>query len=266
MIELIPLRDARSSTEVGGKAAALGDLIRAEFTVPDGFVVATDASELNRLTTAILDAFESLESPFVAVRSSATQEDSLTAAWAGQLDTFLNVSRETLMESILSCMASVESARARAYATEKGLAAGRVAVIVQSMVPSDVSGVCFSVHPVTKNTNDMVIEAAYGLGEAVVSGEVTPDNYVVDRAARRVAIRSISTQSRSLRFSPKEHKTIWENVDEPSVQKLSDTQILELADTVERLESHVGYPVDVEWTFYDDRLYILQSRPITTLA
>lgn len=266
MTDLIPLRDARSSTEVGGKAAALGELIRAKFTVPDGFVVIADVSELNRLTTAILDAFESLESPFVAVRSSATQEDGHTAAWAGQLDTFLNVSRETLMDSILSCMTSVESARARAYASEKGLAAGRVAVIVQSMIPSDVSGVCFSVHPVTKNANDMVIEAAYGLGEAVVSGEVTPDNYVIDRAERRITTRSIATQSKSLRFSPKERKTIWEDVAEPAVQKLSDDQILELAGAVERLEIHFGFPVDVEWAYYGGELYILQSRPITTLA
>ncbi len=266
MKEPIPLRDARVSDEVGGKAAALGAMLRAGFTVPEGFVVVMSADMLDELTPTVLDAFDALGAAYVAVRSSATQEDGRTAAWAGQLDTFLNVSRGGLVVSMSRCLNSANSARAQAYAAEKGLAAGRVAVIVQAMVPSDVSGVCFSVHPVTNNTDELVIEAAYGLGEAVVSGEITPDNYVVERSTRRIAIRSVSTQPKALRFSRKAQKMVWEDITEPASQKLSDAQVLEVADTVGRLEAHFGYPVDVEWAFYNDRLYILQSRPITTLA
>ncbi len=262
---MIPLSDAYAADTVGGKAAALGSLLRADCRIPDGFVVAAREPALESLEPAILDAFDKLGARRVAIRSSATGEDSRKAAWAGQLDTFLNVSRDTLLEHIVRCVASADSARAQAYAAQKNLAAGKVAVIVQTMIDSDVSGVCFSVHPVARDDNQVVIEAAYGLGEAVVSGEITPDSYVVSRQPRSIISCTVAHQAKSLRFSESSHKTTWQVTVEPSAQKLSDPQILELADTAVGLEAHFGYPVDVEWAFYNGKLYILQSRPITTL-
>lgn len=266
MGRLVSLASVHTEDAVGGKAAALGELLRAGFPVPDGFVITEAGDELSALEPAILKAFDDLKSAYVAVRSSAAQEDGNEAAWAGQLDTFLNVPRDLLMEATARCMASANSPRARAYAAIKGIAAGNVAVIVQAMVPSDVSGVCFSVHPITQDKNQMVIEAVYGLGEAIVSGEITPDNYVMSRQPREITSKVIASQPKALRFSEGDRQTTWENVSEPSAQKLSDMQVLELADVVERLEQHFGHPVDVEWAFHDGKLLILQSRPITTLG
>lgn len=259
------LRDAQSARTVGGKAAALGALLRAGFRVPDGFVVIARPHGLHNLEPAMLEAFDKLGAKRVAVRSSAAQEDGHGAAWAGQLDTFLNIPRERVLEHIARCRASGHSARAQAYAAQKGLDAGNVAVIVQTMIDSEVSGVCFSVHPVTQDSSQVVIEAAYGLGEAVVSGEVTPDNYVVTRESRSIVSQIVANQSKQLRVSENDRRTTWQATMEPSAQKLHDPQILEVVDTAVRLETYFGYPVDIEWAYYDSQLYILQSRPITTL-
>jgi phosphoenolpyruvate synthase/pyruvate phosphate dikinase len=266
MGQSILLAEAQSEDMIGGKAASLGEMLRAGFRVPDGFVVTGSKSELSTLKQVILETFEKLDATRVAVRSSAIHEDGLDASWAGQLDTFLNVSKGSLLEHLAVCMDSARSNRAQAYARHLGTPAGRVAVIVQAMVPSDVSGVCFSIHPITQDTNQMVIEAAYGLGEAVVSGEVTPDNYVVSRRGRHIISRSVTIQPKALRFSKQNNDTIWIDTADPSAQKLNDEYILKLADTVKKIESHFGHPVDVEWSLYKDKLYILQSRPITTLA
>lgn len=125
--------------------------------------------------------FERLDAKFVAVRSSATAEDGLEHAWAGQLDSFLNVTEENLTESVQKCWASLFTPRAIFYQFEKGLQNSNisVAVVVQKMVNSEKSGIAFSVHPVTEDENQMIIEAGFGLGEAIVLGQITPDAYVV---------------------------------------------------------------------------------------
>ena len=125
--------------------------------------------------------FEKLDTKFVAVRSSATAEDGLEYAWAGQLDSFLNVTEKNLIESVQKCWASLFTPRAIFYQFEKGLQNSNisVAVVIQKMVNSEKSGIAFSVHPVTEDENQMIIEAGFGLGEAIVSGQITPDAYVV---------------------------------------------------------------------------------------
>lgn len=267
---VIPLQEANGSSEVGGKAARLGALMQIGTNVPNGFVVVPDngTTELDEVDAdTLLHYFGNLHVQHVAVRSSTTVEDSDDASWAGQFDTFLFVDRESLIDKVEGCIASVNSTRSTAYAhAMEEHARPSIAVIVQAMVPSDVSGVCFSVHPVTQDANQIVIEAAYGLGEAVVSGEVTPDNYVVSRQPRRIIQKTVASQPRAYAFSETLKHTTWVNVPTPDAQKLTDAQILELAATADSLERHFKHPVDVEWAFYQDKLYILQSRPITTLA
>jgi phosphoenolpyruvate synthase/pyruvate phosphate dikinase len=269
-MKIILLNTAAPIDDVGGKAARLHDLMQLGATVPDGYVVVL-ASATDQLTAddvaALLDAFDELHVKHVAVRSSTSVEDSESASWAGQFDTYLFIDRKHLIEHIKRCFASTQSDRSVAYAASKDHTEHvRIAVIVQAMIPSDVSGVCFSVHPVTQQTDQIVIEAAFGLGEAVVSGEVTPDNYIISRSKRTIEQRSISHQTRALRFSTALQQTDWENVAEPDAQKLTDVQIIELADMAIRLEQHFGHPVDIEWAYYQGKLYLLQSRPITTLA
>lgn len=129
--------------------------------------------------------FKTLKTPYVAVRSSATAEDSASAAWAGQLESYLNTTEENLLENVKKCWASLFTPRAIFYRFEKDLHKQKisVAVVVQKMVESEKSGIAFSVHPVTQDNNQLIIEAGFGLGEAIVSGQITPDSYVVEKNA-----------------------------------------------------------------------------------
>ncbi|MBI4139700.1 hypothetical protein HY483_01935 [Candidatus Woesearchaeota archaeon] len=216
----------------------------------------------------ISSQFKKLGAKFVAVRSSATSEDSSTAAWAGQLDTFLNTTSNSLFDNIKKCWASLFTPRAIFYRFEKNLHDKEisVAVVVQKMIDSDVSGVAFSVHPVTQNKNQLIIEASYGLGESIVSGQITPDSFVVEKNSFFVLNRNISTKSREL-FKSKIGGVIWKNItkDRQNLPSLSDTEVLELSKLIVKIENHYGFPCDIEWALSKGKFYILQSRPITTL-
>ena len=133
----------------------------------------------------ITDNFSTLGAEYVAVRSSTTAEDSASAAWAGQLDTFLNTTENTLLPNVQKCWASLLTPRAIFYRFEKGMHGTHisVAVVIQKMIQSEIYGIAFSVHPVTEDRNQLIIEAGFGLGEAIVSGQVTPDSYVVEKRA-----------------------------------------------------------------------------------
>lgn len=130
--------------------------------------------------------FKELGSSFVAVRSSATAEDGSQNAWAGQLESYLNTNKNDLLENVKKCWASLFTPRAIFYRFEKGLDKTKisVAVVIQQMVQSEISGIAFSVHPVTEDKNQVIIEAGFGLGEAIVSGSVTPDSYVLEKESR----------------------------------------------------------------------------------
>ena len=266
--KVIKLGESDDARLVGGKAHALSDLIKAGFTVPEGFVVTTIAFHkiTPELETEILYEFDRLDSEFVAVRSSAVAEDSIEAAWAGQLDTYLNVTKDKLLASIRKCQDSAKSDRAKAYARGKSLDSGEVGVVIQKMVQGEVSGVAFSAHPITGDKGQTIIEAGFGLGEAVVSGQITPDSYIFDKTSQEILEKHVSRQTKQL-IKSRHGGDIWQDLSkEGESQKLSDGQIKELGNLVSRIEKYFGFPVDVEWTVSDGKLYILQSRPITTLS
>jgi len=216
------------------------------------------------ITTAVRRAFAALGAGSVAVRSSATAEDGATAAWAGQLESYLNTDEASLLMNVKKCWASLFSPRALAYRFHKGLAGENVsiAVVVQKMVDARVSGVAFSAHPLTGDTDQIVIEAAEGLGEDLVAGRITPDSYVFDKSSGRVIDRpSLLLDNVSSGIgSPAATLTVG-----GIKQLLADSDVLRLARLVGRIEDHYGFPVDVEWAA-DSEFHIVQSRPITTLT
>jgi len=216
----------------------------------------------------ILLYFKKLNSKFVAVRSSATSEDSASAAWAGQLETYLNTTKKDLLDNVKKCWASLFTPRAIFYRFEQKLSKSKisVAVVVQKMIESEESGIVFSVHPVTQNKNQLIIEAGFGLGEAIVSGQITPDSYVVNKQDNHIIDISISEQSRGLYKSVKRGSEWKELGDKGKKQVLNKKEILELSNIIIRIEKHYGFPVDVEWAKEKGKFYIVQSRPITTLT
>ncbi|GAA5063052.1 phosphoenolpyruvate synthase [Thermocatellispora tengchongensis] len=291
--------------EAGGKAVNLGVLLRAGLPVPPGFVVTTDAyrevasaAGLDALLAGGLDgpalaarARESLlAAPVpepvllalrervrgpVAVRSSATAEDLPQASFAGQQDTFLNVAGPgAVADAVRRCWASLWSDRAVAYRAANGIDHGsvRLAVVVQEMVPAEVAGVMFTADPVTGRRRQAVIEAAPGLGEAVVSGAVNPDRFVVDmgifvgdRGIGRVLERRTGDKALSVRPLPGggvERVTGGA----PAGACLDDDQVLALARLGARVETLYGAPQDIEWAIDGaGRIWLTQARPITTL-
>lgn len=218
------------------------------------------------IASEIQEHFKNLDCPFVAVRSSATSEDSADAAWAGQLDTYLNTAKEDLLRNVQRCWASLFTPRAIFYRFEKELHATKisVAVVVQKMVESEVAGIAFSVHPITQDRNQMIIEAGFGLGEAVVSGQITPDSYVVEKSPFRILDKTISTQARMM-VRGEEGGSVWQEIRKDEKQALTDRQVLDLARVILDIEKHYGFPCDIEWAYEKGLFYIVQSRPITTL-
>ncbi|WP_248516799.1 phosphoenolpyruvate synthase [Salinarchaeum laminariae] len=271
--------DADDPSELAGAAERAQTLIR-EADTPEGF-----ESEL-------LGAYDELgasleDDPFVAVRSSATAEDQPDASFAGQQETFLNVDRDGLLESVRECWASLFTQRAIYYRQEQGYPASDVdiAVVVQLMVDADASGVMFTSHPSTGDGR-MILEAAWGLGEAVVAGEVSPDNYVLDREQGTVADVSVADKRIQYVRDPETGETIEEPVaDADRERRVLDAEALErLREIGESVEDHYGTPQDVEWAIVEHEdgempvsgvdaeagldgatVYLLQSRPITTL-
>ncbi len=219
------------------------------------------------IANEIQTEFKKLDSQFVAVRSSATAEDGAENAWAGQLDSFLNTTDQDLLEKVQHCWASLFTPRAIFYRFEKGLNNTKisVAVVVQKMVDSEKSGIAFSVHPVTEDPNQLIIEAGFGLGEAIVSGQITPDSYVVEKKEKKIIDINISNQDRAIYRKEKGGNKWLDIPDKADTQVLTEKEILELSDIILRIENHYGFPCDIEWAFESNKFYIVQSRPITTL-
>ena len=219
----------------------------------------------------ILAAYEDVGDgeAFVAVRSSATAEDLPDASFAGQQETFLNVQRDALIERVKECWASLFSQRAIYYRNRKGFPHHEVdiAVVVQEMVDAEKSGVMFTSHPSTGEPR-IIIEAAWGLGEAVVSGSVSPDNYVVDRESGEVETATVADKKMMMEKDVETGQTVEREVsdDKRSARVLDEDEIGRLVELGERVEDHYGEPQDVEWAIYDGDVYMLQSRPITTIS
>lgn len=219
------------------------------------------------LEEVILKDFDELGSEFVAVRSSATAEDSSVASWAGELESYLNTTRENLLGNVKKCWASLFTPRAIVYRNEKGLRNTHVsvAVVVQKMVQSEVAGITFTVHPVTEDRNQMIIEACWGLGEMIVGGQVTPDSYVIDKSAAAIIDVNVAEQDEMLVRHGNGNKRAAVPSEKKSKQKFDVGEIMAIAKICERIERHYGFPCDIEWGFEKGKFYIVQSRPITTL-
>jgi pyruvate,water dikinase len=217
----------------------------------------------------ILKEFDKLKSKYVAVRSSATAEDSSIASWAGELESYLNVEKKNLLESVKKCWSSLFTPRAIFYRYEKKLHKQKVsvAVVIQKMIQSEISGICFTVHPVTEDKDQMVVEVGWGLGEAIVGGKITPDAYIVHKHKKGFGIldKNISKQEIMIVRTKSGTKETKVPKFKQEKQKLTDKQILKLAEICQKIEKHYSFPQDIEWAFEKGKFYIVQSRPITTL-
>ncbi len=206
---------------------------------------------------------------FVAARSSATAEDLPDASFAGQQDTFLNVKGEkNVIEAVKKCWASLYGARSIYYRVKQGFDHRKVnlCAVVQLMVDAEKAGVMFSSHPSTGEPVT-IIEGAWGLGETVVSGAVSPDYYVVDNKSRNIKERKVATKNVMHTKDPKTGKTIDIPVpsDKKNAKVLDDDEILKLVEFGDLLEELYGIPQDIEWAIKNKEIFILQSRPITTI-
>ncbi len=321
------LDDQRATLQqVGGKGAALTEMVRAGLPVPNGFHVTTaayrDFVEANELAPAIHAALEAadpdqpasletasrtIEALFlrgnippaiaeaiqsaytaltvpaesgsdsakpkagplaVAVRSSATAEDLPDASFAGQQETFLNVEgAEAVLDAIKRCWASLWTARAIGYRARRdvGVADLSLAVVVQELIPAEAAGILFTANPVNGRRNEAVVNAAWGLGEAVVGGEVTPDSYTVDKETGEILERQIADKrARTVRV---DGGTGTEPVTEGlrRAPVLDDALAAELVQLGVQIENLYGDPRDIEWALTDGDFAILQARPITAL-
>jgi pyruvate, water dikinase len=221
----------------------------------------------SRLRDAIAGAYAKLgdSEPAVAVRSSACAEDGQVASFAGQQETYLHVrGAERVIERMRECWASFFSERALFYRAQKGsLEDLEMAVVVQRMVDADVSGVLFTVDPVRRRHDRMVVEAVFGLGEAVVSGEVTPDHYIIKRDGS-IWRQKLNVQPYAIVSAPgggTRRRELTE--EEGAVATLDDEQLRALAVIGEGLHQRTGQAQDIEWAVHDGKLYVLQARPVT---
>jgi len=294
---------------VGGKGANLGELTNAHIPVPPGFIITAqayyyflektgiteqiktllaglnhhDSKKLQEVAEKIQQvilkadvpadlisefkaAYKKLGADFVAVRSSATAEDLPDAS-------FLNVQGEdNVVSSVKACWASLFNARAIFYRAEQNYDHFQVgiAVPVQKMVQSQASGVMFTIEPVTSDKDKITIEAVYGLGEAIVSGEVTPDLFIIDKKTMSIASKQINKQDWQLIKNPQAgqgelniKQTIPPELQQ--AQKITDAEILKLAEIGSNIEKHYNFPQDIEWAKEGGNLYITQARPVTTI-
>jgi pyruvate,water dikinase len=295
-VELVaPLRNFGRDdlASAGGKGANLGELVNAGFAVPDGFVITTDAyaavvrsadlrvadptalrADLEEVTVpgelreAIVAGYADLGGGPVAVRSSATAEDLPGAAFAGQQDTYLNVIGEAaLLDAVRRCWGSLWTDRAVAYRRKRGIGPEemRIAVVVQRMVDAEFAGVMFTANPVTGDRGQLVVDASSGLGEAVVSGLVTPDHYVLSPEGR-VHERSPGRREVVIRSSPGGSTVSIETADgTASAEPLPSSVLAELARLGTEVAAHFGRPQDIEWACAEGRVRLLQARPMTAL-
>jgi pyruvate,water dikinase len=267
------ITDAEAS-QVGGKGLSLGKTANAGLPVPPGFVVTTQA--FRRLaersirsdadfTQALFNAYRTLGSGPVAVRSSATAEDAADTSFAGQQETILGVvGEDALVSAIERCWRSLFTERAVAYRAKQGVdAAGlAMAVVVQQLVPATAAGVLFTRDPLDATGKTMLAEGSWGLGEAVVSGRVQPDRFKLDRATGTVLEKHLGLKSIRITQAGEEHVP-------PTEQQqfcLSDAALTQLATLGRRVEEFYRDPRDVEWAQADDRFYLLQARPITVAS
>jgi len=230
-----------------------------------------DATMPEDLAVTIADAYGkfSKKDQEVAVRSSATAEDLPDASFAGQQATYLNISgTQDVVRTVQKCWASLFEARAIFYREQKGFDHFKIgiAVPVQMMVQSEVSGVMFTINPINNDPFMIIVESVWGLGEMIVQGSATPDHFEVDKEKWIIRRKEISRQDRLLT----KVNGVTKETDVPkskvSLQKLPDDIIIKIAKMGQKLQDHYTFPQDVEWAYEDGKLYIVQTRPITTMT
>jgi len=224
------------------------------------------------VTNEVFKAYRRLSGVFgnamVAVRSSATAEDLPGASFAGQQATYLNIKGETnLLLAVRDCWASLFTARAIFYRAQNKIPHEKVkiSVMVQKMVQSQVSGVMFTIDPVTNDKDKIIIESVWGLGEMIVQGSVVPDKYIVQKETFSILSKEISDQSIQLTKKGDLTKEIEVPKAIRDKQKISDEEIVKLAKLADKLQKHYYFPQDVEWAKEGSNLYIVQTRPVTTI-
>jgi pyruvate, water dikinase len=294
----IPFEELRIADvpRVGGKCASLGELISAGFPVPPGFAVSTRAFDEvvgplaradpgslrdqvrgtdlpEEIASAIRDAYSALaervgvEDPPVAVRSSAVAEDSAEGSFAGLQDTYLWVSgADAVLDAVRRCWASYFNAEALAYREKTGAEAEGMAVAVQYMVDARAAGVMFTLNPVSGDQSTIAIDAAWGLGEGVVSGEVTPDSYLYSKVTRKLVKSEVGDKAKECLADPEAGGTRMAEVDDERRTRLclEEEQVAALAELADRALKHYGAHQDLEWAIDGDgELFLLQSRPET---
>ena len=264
--EILQDLDVENTEDLERRTRQIRDLIESTPVLPE---LAVEIKNAYARLAEVVGTSVLRDPPFVAVRSSATAEDLPDASFAGQQATFIYVrGPDSVIEYVKKCWASLFTARATYYRAKKGFDHMEVglAAVVQRMVDSEVSGIMFTAHPVTGEPK-IIIEAGWGQGEAIVSGTVTPDRYVVDKNSFQIVERDIADQeimivcgqdggSRKVEV-PRDMRTR---------QKLSDDRIVALAKIGAQIEGHYGQPQDIEWALEKGRLYVVQSRNITTIG
>jgi pyruvate,water dikinase len=266
-------------SRVGGKAASLSVLAH-RYRVPPGFCIPAGAAlfrnDVDRSSTAsrqaVAAAYRVLgercgtPEPFVAVRSSAVDEDGALASFAGQYETVLGVSGEVaVVEAIQRCRASGDSGRIAVYRHRQGITAARngVAVLVQQLIAADIAVVAFSVNPVTGSAGEVVINATWGLGENLVAGSVSPDAYCVRKDDWTIVERSVAAKGRMVVLGAGGTRETDVPLGLQRSGSLDDARVIEVARLAGELETVSGFPVDIECAYQGSELYLLQCRPVT---
>ncbi|OIO62904.1 phosphoenolpyruvate synthase [Candidatus Woesearchaeota archaeon CG1_02_33_12] len=264
--------NVENNEELQNKANEVQKLIIATEIPDDIKEEIIDAYESMGITDKPVNAAELVkkgEDEFVAVRSSATAEDLPEASFAGQQATFLNIKGSgDVVKAVRACWASLFTARAIYYRIKNNFEHMQVliAVVVQKMVNSQKAGITFSINPSTNNESEIIVEACFGLGEAIVSGSVNPDSYIVDKSSMKIKSKDIKEQEWAY-VRDETGKTVKKTIikDKRGTQILKDEEILGLAEIAKKLEDHYNKPQDIEWAIEGGKIYVVQTRPITTM-
>lgn len=260
---------ATSARRAGGKAAALAGLAE-RLPIPPGFVVVGDLDAVAiALAYAELGDRAGSAEPVVAVRSSAADEDGREASFAGQHETILGVRGiDELLAAIAACRASQHSERALQYRRANAIAgpSAPLPVLVQLLVPADAAAVVFSVNPIAPRSDEVLVNASFGLGESIVGGTVTPDDFALSRSSLAITRRTIADKRRMTVRAPGAVREVDVPAPLRRIASITDAQARAAAALALGLERDLGFPVDLEVAWTGDDLHLLQCRPITTLA